>query len=122
MKLFLDDIREPEHVWRDTLDPDYEHNNSWVIVRTYIAFVTWISENGLPELISFDHDLVYEHYLEKNQRAIDYSNMEVKTGFHAAEWLIVYCNERKLTLPNTKVHSMNPEGRNNILQLFEQAS
>lgn len=67
IKLFLDDLRLPSHVWRDTIDPDYEDDRSWVIVRSYSAFVSWIMENGLPNLVSFDHDLVYEHYLEVNR-------------------------------------------------------
>jgi hypothetical protein len=32
-KLFLDDVRTPEMVWRDTIHPLYEDNNTWVIVN-----------------------------------------------------------------------------------------
>ena len=119
IKLFLDDNRFPSDVWRDTIDPDYEDDTSWTIVRSYAAFKHWILTNGLPTLISFDHDLTFEHYLEENQHEIDYSSMEVKTGFHAAEWLITYCKEQNVELPNIKVHSMNKTGKNNILQLIE---
>lgn len=121
MKLFLDDIRQPNEVWRNTIDSDYEQNSTWIVVRSYEDFVSFISEKGLPELISFDHDLVYEHYLDENQRDIDYARLDVKTGYHAAEWLIAYCQERSFRLPKTKVHSMNPAGRNNIIQLLERA-
>jgi len=121
-KLFLDDNRLPKHVWSNTIDPDYEDDNTWIIVRTYEAFVKCILEKGLPDLISFDHDLVYDHYLVENQRNIDYSAMQDKTGYHAAEWLIEYCKENKLVLPKTKVHSMNPAGKLNIELLLEHAS
>lgn len=114
VKVFLDDIRFPDHVWRDTIDPDYECNSEWVIVRDYNSFVAFISEHGLPDLISFDHDLVMDHYREVNQKNIIYENMIEMTGYHAAKWLISYCAERNLSLPKCKVHSMNPEGRKNI--------
>ena len=121
IKLFLDDIRVPSHVWKDTIDPDYCEDASWTIVRSYDAFVSWISQNSLPDLVSFDHDLKYEHYLEENQNQIDYSKIELETGYHAAQWLIKYCQENGFALPQCKVHSMNPEGRNNILRLIELA-
>ena len=44
VKLFLDDIRKP---------PDVD----WFIVRNYNQFIDWIDKNGLPDIISFDHDL-----------------------------------------------------------------
>ena len=43
-KLYLDDVRNPK-------------SDGWVIVRTYDDFKSWITENGLPDEISFDHDL-----------------------------------------------------------------
>jgi hypothetical protein len=43
-KLYLDDIRTPK-------------TKGWDIVRSYDEFVKWIEENGLPDKLSFDHDL-----------------------------------------------------------------
>ena len=121
-KLFLDDIRFPEDVWRNTIDPDYQFDHDWIIVRSYDAFVSHMKENELPGLISFDHDLSYDHYMEENQSQIDYSSLAEKTGYHAAQWLIEYCNERMLQLPCCKVHSMNLSGKNNIIALLEKAN
>ena len=117
-KLFLDDVRTPEMVFMNTIDPIYENNNEWVIVRSFNEFVSYIEENGLPEFISFDHDLDFEHYKLENQQDINYEKMEIKTGFHAAQWLVNYCSNNKLNLPNYKVHSMNMVGKRNIEQLL----
>jgi hypothetical protein len=127
IKLFLDDVRYPDQVFRGliggdskfTLDPLYEENSSWVIVRTYNDFVSFIRENDLPDLVSFDHDLTFEHYKEENQRYIDYKKMDELTGYHAAEWLIAFCKENQLNFPEYRVHSMNPEGNKNIDELIQ---
>ncbi len=119
-KLFLDDVRSAEMVFMNTIDPIYENNNEWEIVRSFNEFVSYIEEKGLPEFISFDHDLDYDHYKLENQQDIDYEKMEIKTGFHAAQWLINYCADNKLKLPNYKVHSMNLAGKRNIERILEK--
>ena len=43
-KLYLDDIRIPQ-------------TEGWDIVRNYEDFVAWIRLNGVPDEVSFDHDL-----------------------------------------------------------------
>ena len=62
-KLYLDDVRNPK-------------TEGWEIVRNYDDFVNYINENGLPDEISFDHDL-----------GEDVS----KTGYDCAKWLCEYC-------------------------------
>ena len=74
MKIFLDDTRKPYDVFRNTIDPIYENDNEWTIVKNYEEFVDTILESGLPEIISFDHDLSQNHYLPENQNNIDYDN------------------------------------------------
>lgn len=117
-KLFLDDVRSAEMVFMNTIDPIYENNNEWEIVRSFNEFVSYIEEKGLPEFISFDHDLDYDHYKLENQQDIDYDKMEIKSGFHAAQWLVNYCTDNKLKLPNYKVHSMNLVGKRNIERIL----
>lgn len=118
MKILLDDIRTPYDVFKNTVDFEYYKNEDWVIIKTYEDFVIHIEEHGIPDIVSFDHDLTYEHYLSENQKNIDYDAMKVKTGYHAATWLIEYCKNKNLKLPKVKVHSQNPEGKKNILGLF----
>lgn len=114
MKLFLDDNRVPYDVFKNTIDPIYENNNEWSIVKNYGEFVNTILESGLPEIISFDHDLSQNHYLPENQSNIDYNNLKDRTGYDAALWLIGYCRMNNINLPIVKVHSSNPEGKKNI--------
>jgi hypothetical protein len=114
MKLFLDDNRKPYDVFRITIDPIYENNNEWIIVKSYEEFVDTILESGLPEIISLDHDLSQNHYLPEFQCNINYDNIEYKTGYDAAVWLIGYCRINNIELPKVKVHSANPEGKINI--------
>lgn len=102
--LFLDDEREPNKFLNDI--------RAWVVVRNYSQFVEVITRNGLPNFISFDHDLADEHYVQ----SVDYSRFKEKTGYDCARWLIEYCMRTAQPLPDWQVHSMNPVGRININQ------
>lgn len=86
-KLYLDDIRPIPF--------------GFVGVRSYSEFVTFIEQNGLPDFISFDHDLGEE-----------------KTGYDCAKMLVEYCLDRQITLPYFAVHSQNPVGKQNIESLL----
>jgi len=122
--LFLDDFRVPNTFLKDI--------RTWTVVRNYKEFVKTIKERGLPDFISFDHDLGPEHYaifdiLEALQQEeplpkydkIPYDKYEEKTGYHCALYLIEYCKGKKLPLPDYQVHSMNPVGAENIKKLLE---
>lgn len=61
--LFLDDVRYPIEAYHYTKQ-DIFLRSDWHIVRNYGQFVSRILEKGLPEMISFDHDLADEHYLK----------------------------------------------------------
>ncbi len=85
-KLYLDDIRNPK-------------SKGWTVVRNYEEFVQYIDQNGLPDEISFDHDL----------------GEDVKTGYDCAKWLCEYCWMNGIPIPPYNVHSANPVGRDNII-------
>tara|TARA_Y100001978_G_C23678823_1_gene427911 strand:- start:985 stop:1389 length:405 start_codon:yes stop_codon:yes gene_type:complete len=129
-KIFLDDLRFPEEVYNglkggydeNTLHPIYADNSSWIILRTYKEFITHIMENNLNEIvvISLDHDLHFDHYKKEHQQNIDYERMQVKTGYHAAKWLLEYSKENNIQLPEIRVHSLNIEGRKNIENLIKK--
>lgn len=120
MKIFLDDIRKPLNITHALHNGQWEEFPSiwvWTIVRSYNAFVKTITDNGLPTVVSFDHDLSWEHYPEddlKMDAQIDYSQFKEKTGLDCAKWLVEYCDARELPLPEWYVHSFNPIGRMNI--------
>lgn len=108
-KLFLDDVREPKDVkWTEIpLGP-------WSVVRNYTDFVRVIENRGMPDHISFDHDLADEHY--QNQRGGQFSE---KTGLDCAKWLAEHCAVFGYQLPEFTVHSMNPVGKERIRSFLE---
>jgi hypothetical protein len=112
--LFLDDIRHPYDAFNYTKQSMFLHKK-WDIVRSYDEFVNYIVVNGLPDFISFDHDLVDEHYIHNN---ID--EYKEKTGMECARYLIDYCIENEKLCPEYYVHSMNTIGKENIISLLQQ--
>lgn len=60
--LFLDDIRVPLDTYTYTHKTIFAEKN-WEIVRSYTEFIEWITKNGLPYFISFDHDLSDVHHI-----------------------------------------------------------
>lgn len=125
--LFLDDVREPYEVG-NYMNPvglrSLYRLKHWIVLRDYKQFVSYITRNGMPELISFDHDLADEHYRPSMFNTDGhYSNyytdgtFKEKTGYDCAKWLIEYAQKNKLVLPQILCHSMNPIGKENILKL-----
>lgn len=121
--LFLDDERLPKDCIKYMSYRIGEKSNiykkKWIIVRNYKQFVDTVMSNGLPEIISFDHDLGDEHYLLVNSSYCDWeeyykSNNREATGYDCAKWLVEFCNENKLMLPIIFIHSMNSAGCVNI--------
>lgn len=121
--LFLDDIRLPHDVTWGNIPYIYQ-KLEWDIVRNYDEFVSYIRENGLPKgYVSFDHDLAEQHYTPEiywndfgeSKRYQEKQNYTKKTGLDCAKFLVEYCLYHGLDLPNCKVHSMNPVGRENII-------
>lgn len=108
--LFLDDIRNPhlQYQYNRGMDPS---EITWV--KSYDEFCDWIEENGLPEEVSFDHDL-------GDFRMVDGVRVE-KTGMDCAKFLVEYCMDENQKLPSYSVHSANVVGAeniNNFLQNF----
>lgn len=111
--LYLDDVRTPT-----TTIQGFE---PWHVVRSYEEFVNWITENGVPDLISFDHDLADEHMndyykqvLQQGYQHPDYENYREKTGLDCARWLAEHIQANNLQLKSVSVHSHNPVGATNI--------
>jgi hypothetical protein len=111
-KLFLDDSRKA---------PDF----TWDTVRSFDQFIAYIRIHGVPDIISFDHDLGDEHYAvyqdtphvseEKGQE--HYEQFTEKTGYDCAKWLV----ENNMLPEEYRVHSMNPVGALNIRFVMDAA-
>lgn len=123
--LFLDDERFPKDVKWIELPPV-----AWIIARNYDQFVQIIERDGIPNIVSFDHDLADEHYQEYhasrnplliNKNNFRYDQMKEKTGYHCAQWLAQYCVDKKIPLPVYYLHTMNPIGKANMFSVLESA-
>lgn len=123
--LFLDDFRNPMdciNYMRLRVDDSAMYSREkWIVVRNYEEFVNYITNKGLPYLISFDHDLADEHY-DPSMYSGNYDdvakNFKEKTGMDCAKWLVDYCLDNEKQLPKFVVHSMNPAGTKNISSLL----
>lgn len=111
MRLWLDDTRDP---------PD----GNWYIAKNYEDFKLCIRFFKPFDLISFDHDLGEDESIDRVNRGMSKRKSralkkEAKNGLDCAKFLIKYCQDNKLKLPNYQVHSMNPVGKQNILSLLD---
>jgi hypothetical protein len=116
-RLFLDDIRQPETCATYMPSPEMYVEENWDVVRDYKQFVNYIEENGVPDVISFDHDLADIHY-DPTTWTEGFVYKE-ETGYDCAKWLLQYCVKNKIPVPEYHVHSMNPIGKKNIEGIFE---
>lgn len=115
--LYLDDQRTPKNNPPEGYEP-------WYIVRNYDEFKDWIDKNGMPDYVSFDHDLGEEHmqdyykYQFNGIAAINYGDFKEKTGLDCAKYMIQYAMDNNISLPKlVGVHSHNPLGALNIQSL-----
>lgn len=120
--LWLDDLRNP-FLDLECRAPREDGVINWVL--NYNEFILWIDKFGLPDLISFDHDLAEEHYTpevywsdyhkSKDYQDWKYKSYKEKTGKDCATWLVKYCKRKELPLPRYNIHSANPVGVDYIL-------
>lgn len=111
--LYLDDQRTPiKNI------PGYD---AWDVVRNYAEFTEYITRNGIPDFISFDHDLADEHIddyfkqkLQMGWQQPDYDNYKEKTGLDCAMWLCKHAADTNQEIKVCSVHSHNPVGAVNI--------
>lgn len=109
--LWLDDIRDPfnniewkwmiQYLKEEYLEIEDEPCEAYW-VKTQPDFEKYITQNGLPDLISFDNDL-----------GVGYGE-----GYDCAKWLVEYCMDNDKELPEWYVHSANPVARENIEKLL----
>ncbi len=113
--LFLDDVRKPPAHLSKVFDT----------VRDFDQFRDWVETYGIPELVSFDHDLHHEHveYFfggggfrnPPDPREGHFCN---PTGYDCADWLVRRCIELDRYPRFVVVHSANPVGSQQIYDMF----
>ena len=92
--LWLDDFRNP----KEYLTGEYEV----IWVKTYEEFCSHLENNGLPDIVCFDHDLGTE-----------------KSGLDCARYLVNYCQKHNLDIPQFDIQSSNVVGKDNIRSLMD---
>jgi hypothetical protein len=97
-----------------------------VWLKSYDDFTKWIKYNGLPDKICFDHDLGEDVAMELVSKGINKSKARevkrlAKSGFDCAKWLVDYCLDNNLQIPDWEIQSANPVGKENINSLLNNA-
>ena len=108
--LFLDDERLPADVgWQV-----YDLNNrlvdlpelEWVVIRNFWEFKKVICGSGIPDVVTFDHDLGIP--INEN-------------GMMCAELLANYCVSHNIEVPTSYFHTMNMIGKDNMISSLRSA-
>lgn len=129
--LFLDDFRDPKntfmgYMYMRGMDADIYKTKEWVVVKDYDEFVKWITQNGIPDVVSLDHDLADVHYCPEDEWD-DYEmwaqeqEFVEKTGMDCVKWLVNYCHDNHLIFPTYYIHSANPHGVENMKSYIQHA-
>lgn len=120
--LWLDDQRNPNEYFKKpkltsgawVRNNDYYQNNvfnqyspNFVWVKNLKEFSHYIMTNGLPPMISFDHDIKPKGFKGKHENGAD-----------CAQWLVNYCEKNNLSLPQCFVHSANQSKRVNVEKIL----
>lgn len=120
-KLFLDDFRNPQDCAKymytriGPINTIYLEED-WIIARTYDDFEKCFYTYGVPNVISFDHDLADAHY-DPSTWTSSFTYKE-KTGYDCAKFMIEWCKGHNQYPEQIFVHSMNPVGTENINNLL----
>lgn len=119
--LWLDDQREPYNYFSKNSNSgawlrnhDYYANNvfnrynpNFIWVKNLKEFEDYIINNGLPNMVSFDHDIKPKKYEGEHENGADVAN-----------WLVNYCKQNNLKLPWCFAHSANKNGIERINQII----
>lgn len=129
--LFLDDIRNPEQAIltftkESLLKKTGTCATDWVVVRNYKDFCDHLKYVGIPGVISFDHDLgdfAMREFIEMEaaeSNIFNYNSLNgEKTGLDCAKFLCKICLDKDRKIPTFFVHSFNPVGAQNIINILQ---
>lgn len=130
LKLFLDDLRMPTDAWIYSerikmLEKSKTQSCEWTIVRNYEDFCEFIDKFGIPEMVSFDHDLHISHMMHYHDFTvktgiIDYSKLKIKTGKHCAEYFVDKWEKAGKPSVQVYVHSANRWGQVEIKNVLKE--
>lgn len=121
--IYLDDLREPQQTAEYmSYNKDLYMKDDWMVIRNYKDFVKMVENDGLPDLVSFDHDFVEIKKVQGSKIVrIKPHTKQKENGMDCAKWLYEYCRKTKSQLPQFIVHSQNPVGKDNLQCYLENA-
>ena len=115
--LWLDDYRNPFDESNWLVFSPIPHPFTTIWVTNYNEFVSWITTNGLPDAICFDHDLsdfqIFASCCPELMKDVPWPEHE-KTGMDCVKWLVDYCMDNQLPLPLYNFQTANPVGKENM--------
>lgn len=100
-KVFLDDLRTVDMVYDKSMEDEF------IVVRNVADFKKLVQKMGVPDFVSFDHDLGED----------EFGNV-AETVYDAVKWM-VYVKEYDLRKMDFFIHSSNPVGSENIEYLIK---
>ena len=121
-KIILDDFRDNFDVYWILRDPIF-FDEDWIIVKNVDELIKVVVEiqnkNEEIEIISFDNDLVDEHYsFLLNESFFNPTTLEVlfeqtkqRTGFEGLIWFVEYYKFNNIELPKILIHTQNFNAR-----------
>lgn len=120
--LFLDDVRDPNSSWMNYCMQCRDYDLvKWTIARSFDEFKAIIDEKGMPDFISYDHDLHDEHYdgsmwLGLNEYNEVAKNFKHPTGLECAQYVLEKLGDK--VHPPFFPHTQNPIGYMRIMALI----
>lgn len=106
--LFVDDERSPEDIFWMELPK----HSSYIVCKTPDEFVdnVILALGSTAEfVVSFDHDLQY------------FIGEREETGYDCLKFLVSFCQENNMKLPECTFHTQNPVGKENMLCYYQNA-
>ena len=126
------DIQTMNHYIYEHINAKCEENDLLVLIgdtmmidKNYNDFIEIITNNYNDIThISYDHDLADEHYTKDMYSGEEkynkyYDSFKERTGLDCAKFVKTFYHNNNLELPTMFVHSMNPVGTQNIINLWK---
>lgn len=98
--LFIDDERNPHD--SASIRENYPKNSEFHVIRQLHEMVTWIADNGAPDIASFDFHL---HTTDNLRNGADY-----------AAFMAFLLTEQDSPMPYIMVHSSDPAAEKKIFR------
>lgn len=117
-RILLDSQQSLEELYLKTQNPIYQEGE-WIQCKNILDFTKVIVENQIeskimPELISYEFGFGFD-IVDKTV------NPRAETGVDAIQWLIKFCIERRVQLPDWFIHTEDPTQKYNMSTILRNS-